>query len=287
MKNAKAKHVASSQIKRALEKLTAELENGTSEQFKEFLAAMADFHRYSWGNVLLITLQRSDAKHVAGYRTWQKLGRQVKKGEKGILIMAPIVYRRRKAKEQKAEENDDRTVGFKAAYVFDVSQTDGKELSEPVKVEGDPSSYLAKLKRSVQSQGIKLEYADMRSVEGFAQAGRIVLREGLEPGEEFSTLVHELSHSLLHQHDREKQPTKTVRETEAEAIAYIVCEAIGLETKTASSDYIALYEGKKDTLAESLQRIQQTASMIIEGITDKDKACLVHAEPVQQYSAAA
>ena len=91
---------------------------------------------------------------------------------------------------------------------------------------------------------------------------------------------------MLHQRDRAQQPTKTVRETEAEATAYVVCEAIGLETKTASSDYIAAYQGQKDTLAKSLQRIQQTASEIIEGITVKDEACLPLAEPGQARAAA-
>ena len=284
MKNAKQK--AASQIKNALEKLTVELEKGTSQQFKKFLAAMAKFHRYSWGNALLITLQRSDAKHVAGYRTWQKLGRQVKKGQKGILIMAPIVYRRRQANEREAKEEDERTVGLKAAYVFDVSQTDGKELPEPVTVEGDPRFYLERLKQFVQSHDIKLEYASLNSVEGFAGKGRIVVRQDLEPGEEFSTMVHELSHALLHVHDGVPE-AKTVRETEAEAIAYIVCEAVGLQTNTASSDYIALCKGSKDTLAKSLQRIQETAGVIIDGLKDEDEGNAASMEPAQQYSVAA
>ena len=99
-------------------------------------------------------------------------------------------------------------------------------------------------------------------------------------------MVHELSHSLLHQRDREKQPTRMVRETEAEATAFVVCEAIGLETKTASSDYIAAYKGQKDTLAKSLQRIQQTASEIIEGITAKEEERLPLAEVGQARAAA-
>ena len=285
-KKMRSKQMAASQIKSALERLTAELEHGTSDQFKAYLTAMAKFRRYSWGNVLLVMSQRCDAEHVAGYRTWQKLGRQVRQGEKGILILAPIVYRSRQANDREVKEEDDKTVGFKAAYVFDVSQTDGEELPEPVKVKGDPSFHLERLKGFVQSQGINLEYARLNSVEGFAEAGRIVLRQGLEPAEEFSTLVHELSHSLLHQRDREKLPTKTVRETEAEATAYVVCEAIGLETRTASSDYIAAYKGQKDTLAKSLQRIQQTASEIIEGITVNDDECLQLAEPAQARAAA-
>ena len=286
MKKTKSKRTAASQIKMALDKLTTELEKGTSEQFKACLAAMAKFHRYSWSNVLLIMSQRNDARHVAGYRTWQKLGRQVKQGEKGIQILAPIVYRRSRADNGKAEETHEQAVAFKAAHVFDVSQTDGNELPEPVKVVGDPSLYLGRLRQFVQSQGIKLEYADLHQVEGFAETGRIVLRQGLEPAEEFSTMVHELSHSLLHQRDREKQPTRMVRETEAEATAYIVCEAIGLETRTASSDYIAAYKGQKDTLAKSLQRIQQTASEIIEGITAKDEECLPFVEAGQARAAA-
>ena len=286
MKKMKSRQTAASQIKTALDKLTEALEKGTSDQFKAYLAAMAKFRRYSWGNVLLIMSQRRDAKHVAGYRTWLKLGRQVRQGEKGIRILAPIVYRRRRADNDKAEETDEQTVAFKAAHVFDVSQTDGNELPEPVKVEGDPSFYLGMLKQFVQSLGIKLEYADLNQIEGFAEAGRIVLRQGLEPAEEFSTMVHELSHSLLHQRDREKQPARMVRETEAEATAYVVCEAIGLETRTASSDYIAAYKGQKDTLGKSLQRIQHTAREIIEGITSKDEECVPLFEAGQARAAA-
>ncbi len=87
--NGKRKQAAVRETETAMDKLMVELEGGTSDQLKAYLAAMAKFHRYSWGNVLLIASQRPDAKHVAGYRTWQKLGRQVKKGQKGILIGVP------------------------------------------------------------------------------------------------------------------------------------------------------------------------------------------------------
>jgi len=100
--------------------------------------------------------------------------------------------------------------------------------------------------------------------EGVSGKGTILIRQGLAPAAEFSVVVHELAHEMLHW--SEEKPSKTVCETEAEAVAFVVCEAVGLETATASSDYISLYQGKKETLVASLGRIQQTARVIIEGV---------------------
>jgi hypothetical protein len=102
--------------------------------------------------------------------------------------------------------------------------------------------------------------------DGVSRGGRISIRPGLAPAQEFSVIVHELAHELLHRGEDRPQ-SKTVRETEAEAVAFVVCQAIGLETGTAASDYIQLYDGKTDTLAASLNRIQYIASEIIMSIT--------------------
>jgi Zn-dependent peptidase ImmA (M78 family) len=88
----------------------------------------------------------------------------------------------------------------------------------------------------------------------------------LPPAEEFAVLAHELAHELLHRGERRKETSKTIRETEAEAVAFVVCQAVGLETTTRSSDYIQLYSGTKDTLAESLEHIQKTAAAILAGL---------------------
>jgi len=243
------------------------LDDGHSESLKAYLAMLGRFHRYSLGNVILIALQRSDATRVAGYRTWQRLGRQVKQGERAIRILAPIAYRRRKEEQSSDEEKPEveKVLAFKPAAVFDVSQTDGEPLAEFARVSGDPAEHLSRLKDLVLSRGIMLEYTNrIGSAQGASGGGKIFLRTDLAPAEEFSTLVHELAHEALHQDKTER--SKTVRETEAEAVAFVVCQAVGLECGTASSDYMQLYQGSKTTLLESLERIRGTAGEIIEAV---------------------
>ena len=250
---------------KAMEKLVEAVEEGKSSQMQAYLAMLGRFHRYSLGNVLLIASQKPGATRVAGYRTWKQLGRQVKKGQKGIRILAPIVIR--KMEERVSEEEDD-VIAFKAACVFDVSQTEGKELPEFAKVKGKPGEALERLKGLVAEQGIKLEYSNrIGPAEGMSAGGKIVLRQDLEQGAEFSVLVHELAHEMLHQSDGEDPQDKTIRETEAEAVAFAVCQAVGLDTNSAASDYIQLYDGKKETLLSSLERIKDTAGEIIGVVT--------------------
>jgi antirestriction protein ArdC len=249
-------------VKRAVDALVAEVEAGYSARLKDYLAAMARFHRYSLGNVLLIGMQRPQATHVAGFRAWQRMGRRVRKGERGIRIMAPIIRR-----ATTAEDEQERVVAFRSVSVFDVSQTDGKPLPGLGRVSGDPGEFVGRLRALVAEHGIALEYADLSiSVDGWSAGGRIGIRTGLSPAEEFSVLVHEFAHELLHRTAKRWLVNRTVRETEAEAVAFVVCKAIGLETNQAAADYIQLYDGDRDTLLNSLDRIQQTARVMIDGL---------------------
>lgn len=260
----------------ALENLAKALENGKSETLVAYLAAMAKFHRYSFGNILLIISQRPDASHVAGYRTWQDLGRNVKHGEKGILIFAPMFLKKRETDErtiQNAETDTEpeRILRFRGVYVFDVTQTDGKPLPEHASVNGDPAGYTNLLKSFAQGRGIQVEQAEIPGTAfGYSTGGKVVVRNGLSPSEEFSTLAHEIAHEMLHHGEAAQRGTKTVRETEAEAVAFVVCQAVGLDTSTAASDYIQLYAGNKETLAASLDRIQQAASAILAALLDDE-----------------
>jgi len=253
---------------KATEQLVAALQQEHSEALTRYLKAIGRFHRYSLHNVLLIALQKPNASYVAGFRTWNELGRFVKKGEKGIMILAPIA--RRKAENSEDDEKEpSRIAGFRAAYVFDVSQTDGKELPQIGLVEGDPREYSDKLRRFATEEGISVEYSeDITPARGTSYGGRVAILPDQSPAEEFSTLAHELAHELLHRGDRRASTNKQIRETEAEATAFVVCQAIGLQTGSAATDYIQLWNGDVQTLTESLGYIRQAASQMLEALTD-------------------
>jgi len=268
----------------SLDKLAEAIERGESQQLKNYLAAMAKFHRYSLGNAMLIAWQRPGATQVAGFHAWRKLGRHVKKSEKGIRILAPIRWRpKRSDATDSEEEEEDRIAGFRSCCVFDISQTDGKELPEFAQVNGEPGEYTGCLKSFVESRGIKLEYSnEIGRARGASAGGRIILREDLGGAEEFSVLVHELAHEMLHQSKDRKPESKTVLETEAEAVAFSVCHAVGLEAMDSSADYIQLYRGNRDTLMESLARIRDVAVEIIRALVDRKEARQAIAGPKQQ-----
>jgi hypothetical protein len=254
----------------AIEQLIAALNEGRSETLTQYLAAIGRFHRYSLRNVMLIASQKPTATHVAGFHAWHKLGRFVKKAEKGILILAPIVRPKNENKEEKETDESSTAVAFRAAYVFDISQTDGQELPAIGIVNGDPREYRERLAKFVAEQGIALEYSeDIAPARGTSTGGKITLLPGQSSAEEFATLAHELAHELLHRDERRSQMTKCVRETEAETVAFIVCQSIGLEATSACADYIQLYDGNAALLLESLTHVQRAATQIL-GAIDSD-----------------
>ena len=271
-----ARDRAQSLVDEATARLVAELKAGKSDALREYLAAMGRFHHYSWTNTLLIQSQRPTATRVAGYHTWRDLGRSVLRGEKGIVIYAPVVARNERGRpallpgERPSKERE--VVGFRAAYVFDVSQTEGKPLPVPARTRGDPAAQLDRLKEVVAARGIGLEYdPSIAPADGLSTGGLIKLRPGLEQAEEFSVLTHELAHELLHQGERRGEVNKTARETQAEAVAYVVSHAIGLDTNTAARDYISLYDGNATTLTESLAAVQRASSEILRELLPKDR----------------
>jgi len=270
MKAEQAKQLAENGIAN----LAKALEQGQSETLTAYLAAMGKFHRYSFGNVMLIMTQKPDATRVAGFRTWKKLDRFVVKGEKGIVIIAPMMIRKDGEASSASCDDENKVLRFKAAYVFDISQTEGKPLPEFASVDGDPSGHIERLTEAIEKRGITLAFTseydeknELGNADGASFGGRILVRSDLAPACKFSVLVHEYAHEMLHRGETRKTLSKTVRETEAEAVAFVVSQAIGLNTGTAAADYIQLYAGDKDTLAGSLDRIQKTARTIIEEIS--------------------
>jgi len=265
--------------KEAVDFLVAALESGHSEVLTAYLSAMAKFHAYSFGNIMLIARQKPEATNVAGIRTWNSLGRFVKRGEKGIFILAPMIGFRRSRQNEIATDikidnsvderkPEPQLVGFRAVYVFDITQTEGKELATLAEVSGDVSGYSERLFKFVEGQNVEWSFSErIAPAKGLSHGGKITLLSGMQPAEEFSTLVHEIAHEMLHRGERRTLTTKQVRETEAEAVAFVVCQSIGLRNGTASQDYIQLWHGDANLLRESLEAVQHTAAVILGGIT--------------------
>lgn len=264
MKIEQAREVAT----KALEHLAESLRQGQSEVLRNYLGAVAKFHRYSASNILLIVAQRPNATRVAGYQTWKKLHRQVVRGAKGIMIFAPLVRRVVDRNECGVETERESLVGYRTATVFDVADTSGEPLASLSEFEGDPGHYLASLKQLVAESGCGFEYSEsILPAKGQCSAHKITLVPGMPPAEEFHVLVHELAHLRLHFSSRRAGTTKCTRETEAEAVAFVVGQSIGLATNSASWDYVKLYDGDQDTLAQSLGHIQMVSTEILSRIT--------------------
>jgi N-terminal domain of anti-restriction factor ArdC len=262
-------------IKQAVDFLIQQVEAGKSETLSAYLTAMARFHNYSFGNIVAIARQRPTATRVAGFGTWKEMGRFVKRGEKGIQILAPMIGHRRRDTE--AAQNTDADgnakprpvlIGFRAVYVFDVAQTEGEDLPEfEHSISGAVGGQRDRLIDFLAQQNIALEFNErIAPALGVSYGGKIALLPGQSKPEEFVTLVHETAHELLHKAERRTFTTATVRETEAEAVAFIVGQAIGLEMGNASSDYIQMYNGNATLLAESLEVIQRTSAVILAAI---------------------
>jgi len=244
----------------ALDRLATLLDEGHSESLTALLTTMARFHRYSWHNVWLIASQCPTATRVAGFHAWRGLGRFVRKGEKGIAILAPIVAR----KDARTADDDAKSVlGFRAVYVFDLAQTDGEPLPALTDVSGDPGQRTSALRHAILARGIALDMSeDLGGALGTSSGGRIQILKGLAAADEFVVLVHEFAHELLH-HGEDRPVSRDTRELEAEAVAFVVGEAVGLHVADAARDYIHLYRGDREALANSLERVQRVAALIL------------------------
>jgi antirestriction protein ArdC len=267
-KQPQQRQTAKEMIAANVKSLIEQLEAGHSDALTAYLNAMSRFHSYSFGNVLEIARQRPTATKVAGMYAWNQLGRRVKKGEKGIRILAPIIGIKRKRDEEAekdiTKQNTRVLVGFRNAYVFDVEQTEGVELPAMREIYGDVGENHDRLVSFIEHQGIELVFTEkIAPALGMSYGGRIAILPGQSKAETFATLLHELAHEMLHKAERRTTTTKVVRETEAEAIAFVVGKAVGLEAGSASADYIALYHGNASLLIESLEVIQQASAVIL------------------------
>lgn len=251
-----------------IKNLTDALAAGKSDNLKAFLKVAANFHNYSLNNWCLIFSQCPHATRVAGYKAWQKMGRNVKKGGKSIKILAP-----RKGK-QKDKETGEATgkefLYFTTASVFDISETEGEELPSVFKVEGDPGEYTAILEDVIEEFGIELNSVEtLGGALGVSRGGKIDVLDSLDGAQRFTTLVHELAHELLHRDEDRASLGKTQKETEAEAVSYVVGQAIGVDSLGQTADYVQLWKGDLEVFHQHLGRIQKCAKKIITALQKK------------------
>lgn len=234
----------------------------TSDEVLTYLEFMAHFHDYSFYNTMSIYLHNPTATRVAGFTTWKKLGRRVRKGEKGIPILAPCFVRKSK---QNDEDDVEKSIAyFKVVYVFDVSQTDGEPLPEaPITASCGDEGLLPILEQVVAQHGVKLAYKTMRgSHHGTSFGGRIEVDARLDEGGKVAVILHELAHELLHQNGR--STSRQQEELEAEAVAYVVSSHFGL--KTASANYLALWDIPTDQITDVFKSIHRGAIGLIQDI---------------------
>lgn len=280
-------------LTRAITELT------TAENWQLMLRTAAKLPTYSPHNVLLITTQCPHASAVAGFHTWKQLGRSVRKGEKGLAILAPVLRRTPNAQtmsgavselgaERAAPDRDEagseagsrarRIAGFRVVHVFDISQTDGPDLPEPprpVLLEGQaPPGLLDGLTAQVLDEGFQLLRHDFdlpHSGVGVPNgvtdylARTVIVRPDLSDAQTVKTLAHELGHVLLHEPGRRPADlTRQQAEVEAESVAYVVADAHGLDTRSYTIPYVAGWsEGNLELLARSAERVIATSHQIL------------------------
>ena len=289
--------------------ITDKLEQGIkelfeSERFKEYLRTMSKFYNYSFNNTLLIAMQKPEATYVAGYTSWQRnFDRQVMKGEKGIKILAPAPYKVQEEREKIDPATQKPVIGadgkavtetvevlrpaFKVVSVFDVSQTDGKELPDIIvdELKGTVENYEAFFDALKQESPVPVSFEDIPGgAKGFFSPveSRIAIQEGMSEIQTVKTAIHEIAHAKLHavNPDEKTAPEdkkdRHTKEVEAESVAYTVCQRYGIETSDYSFGYIAGWSSGKETkeLKSSLDTIRKTAAEMIEGIDAKLKVLL-------------
>ncbi|MDF1596197.1 MAG: ArdC-like ssDNA-binding domain-containing protein [Acidimicrobiia bacterium] len=238
----------------------------TSEDWQRALSVAARFHDYSFANTRLIWAQSiargSTLSRVAGYRAWQKLGRHVRKGERGLQILAPVI---RKVTPDNGEEEERRVVGFRVVHVFDIAQTDGDPLPEvPITlVEGDLPSHWEQVRGLITESGFDLQVADIERLgeaNGITDWKRrdVVVRASLPGAQRFKTAVHELAHIRLHEPNSDGRPScRGIVEVEAESVAYMVCAGLGIDSAGYSLGYVASWSGG------DLTKVAATANRVI------------------------
>ena len=299
-----------------LKEITDRLEQGIaelfdSERYREYLKVMSKFHNYSFNNTLLIAMQKPDASLVAGFSAWKNnFGRNVMKGQKGIKIIAPSPFKIRQEVEkidphtQKpiigkdgkpvTEEKEVKIPAYKVVSVFDVSQTEGKELPDIAvdELTGDVDRYKDFFAALEKTSPVPIAFENIGGgSHGYyhLEDKRIAINEGMSELQTLKTAIHEIAHAKLHDIDlnapKDEQPRvdRRTREVEAESVAYTVCQHYGLDTSDYSFGYVAGWSSGRELseLKSSLEIIRSAAAEIINSI-DENLAELQKAQDKEQ-----
>lgn len=264
--------------------ITKSLEDGVkammeSDKFIEYLQFLGKFHNYSFNNTYLILRQCPNASLVAGYQTWKKkFDRQVKKGSKAIWILAPMMRTAtKKGKDENGDETEEQVswMSYRAVSVFDVSQTEGKDLPKGdfcKALTGDAEGFKITFDKLVKFVNIPVEYENITDgSNGYfdREKNRIAIKTGMSEQQTLKTLSHEIAHAKLHGKGcSEEKADKKTKELQAEAVAYTVCNSLGIDSSEYSFGYIAGWSKDKDIkeLQRNMQVITSTANSIINAI---------------------
>lgn len=283
----------------SVDEILKSLENGIrdfmqTDRYKDYLRAVGRFHDYSTNNIALITMQRPDATLVAGYTTWKNaFNRSVKKGEKGIRIIAPYPVKIEKEKDVfdaygnlRREKVTVTVPRFRCVSVFDVSQTEGDRLPElePAELNKEVDGYSTMIKALERTSRVPVSYREIKGgARGFydASVDRITIKSGMGQSQTVKTLIHEIAHSFLHGkvNGGALMPAGT-KEVEAESVAYTVCSAFGIDTSEYTFPYVTAWAAKVDdsVLRDSMDRIRETSSELIYSLSDNIREVRKEAE---------
>jgi antirestriction protein ArdC/predicted nucleotidyltransferase len=295
----------SKRVREQLKEITDRLEQGImevfeSEKYKEYLNTMSKFYNYSFNNTMLIAMQKPDATLIAGYKAWpNKFERHVRRGEKGIRIIAPAPVTVKEELEKLdpvtqepmldehgnpvMEEVEIRMPNFKVISVFDVSQTEGKELPDLVvdELTGDVEQYDSFMQALTEVSPVPIGYEEIPDgAKGYyhLEERRIALQEGMSQIQNSKTAIHEIAHATLHDIDlnnptldMEGRKDRKTKEVEAESIAYAVCQHYGIDTSEYSFGYVAGWSSDKELkeLKSSLETIRKTSATLINTIDER------------------
>lgn len=279
MSRAEAKAAAKAKTAKAIESLKAgviELVEG--DAWQAHLDFQAKFHGYSFRNCILMAMQRKGISWVAGFQAWRKHGRHVKKGEKGLAILAPLIGKRKEEQEDGSEKERSFLYGFKVVYVFDISQTDGKPV--PViatELQGNGARYnkAYNVLKDYAENTLKVPVEVKEITDGsngyyrrpmMGEKAGIVIKDGMNDAQRTKTLAHEVAHAILHtsEEDRHSRPEM---EVEAESVAYVVFKSLGLDSSGYSFGYVASWSNSNVELVEKTgARIQKAAHQILDRI---------------------